>query len=133
MEECEEFDHIQEDFFKSWYDEHLESSNLKSFSSKFYMERDILGKPLCFFEVARDPHSYEMNYFLTNLPRSVSIKYPCYLVLYDDRRTSKMNSFRVKRIFPKDRPFESLTPKSFLGMISASKEIRARLYPEALS
>ena len=128
----DEFDE-KADLFKIWYDENLEISNLKSFSSKFYMERDNSGRPMCFFEVSRDPHSCEMTYFLTSLPRGTSIKYPCYLVLYDDRNSSKINGFRVKRIFPKERPFESLTPKSFLGMISASKEVMLRIHPGEIS
>lgn len=122
------------DLFKSWYDENLESSNLKAFPSKFYMERDYLGRLAMFFEVARDPHSYEEGYFLTSLPKGTSIKYPCYLVLYSfDKRTDKFDSFRVKRMFPKERPFETLLPGNFIGMISAAKEVIGRLYPEEIA
>jgi len=114
----------EEDLFYDWYQKGLpDDSNLKPINSKFYMERDSVGKPLCFFEVASD---YEDEYLLTNLPKTAAIKHPCYLVLYTARE-KKIESLRVKKLFPKEGPFKVMHPKSFLGMISAVKSLLLRI------
>jgi len=114
----------EEDLFYDWYQQSLpDSSNLKPINSKFYMERDSFGKPLCFFEVAPD---YEGEYLLTNLPKTTAIKHPCYLVLYTAQE-KKLESLRVKKIFPKESPFKVVHPKSFLGMVSAVKSLLLRM------
>ncbi len=115
----------EEDVFKNWYIQSGES-NLKEFHSKFYMDRDYMGRPVCFFEVAQDYDTCDTSYFLTSLPKA-SIKYPCYLVLYrlDDKAITNL---RVKRVFPRERPFEELPPGRFLSMVSAVKRLSSRLY-----
>ena len=100
--------------------------NLKPLKSKFYLEQDELGKPLCFFEVSSDTN-YEDEYFLTNLPKSIAIKHPCYLVLYTtNKKGDEIESLRVKKVFPIQEPFKVMNPRSFLGMINAIKAFMTR-------
>ena len=120
----------EEDLFKIWYNGYkgYDDGSLKDFPSKVYMERDYMGRPVCFFEVARDHDTYDTEYFLTSLPKG-SLNYLCYLVLYrlDD---NVINNLRVKRVFPKERPFEELMPRRFLRMISAVKRAKTRTYAD---
>ena len=125
---------IKKDLFREWYLENcLTEPFLKSMNiSHFFMERDDSGHPACFLEVAKEPiDNYQSNYFLTSLPRGSRIPCSCFLVLYSlEGRSEGITAFRVKRVFPTEKPFQNMTPGSLIGMIESIRAFRNRLLPE---
>ncbi len=117
------------DLFGDWYQQnHFGSPSLKKTYSQFYMERDDRGNPLCFLEVARETQDYDLEFFLTTIPKKSFIPCPCYLVLYSDGTEAKeISGFRVKRIFPREAPFQEMSPRGLIGMIESVKALRKRL------